>query len=57
MAPEYRFYGLQALGRDGKGNHLASVEDMASHYLSEIRSLQPQWLRGDRAQRSKENGH
>lgn len=34
-------YGLQALGIDGKGKFHNSLEEMASHYLQEILSLQP----------------
>lgn len=35
------FYGLQARGLDGKEPPLRSVEEMASVYLREIRSVQP----------------
>jgi thioesterase domain-containing protein len=35
-------YGLQAQGLDGKENPLTQVEDMASLYLQEIRTIQPQ---------------
>ncbi len=34
-------YGLQSLGLDGKQKPLQRVEDMASHYIQEIRTLQP----------------
>ncbi len=36
------FYGLQALGLDGKSAPLTSVEEMATAYLKEIRQIQPQ---------------
>lgn len=35
------FYGLQPVGRDGKSRPLTSIEDMAHHYIEEIRSVQP----------------
>ena len=35
-------YGLQAQGLDGKQSCLTSVEDMASHYLEAIRTIQPE---------------
>jgi amino acid adenylation domain-containing protein len=35
------FYGLQSQGLDGKHPLLASVEDMAAHYVTEMRELQP----------------
>jgi amino acid adenylation domain-containing protein len=41
LAPDYPFYGLQPQGLDG-GSHFTSVEKMASHYLDEIRELQPE---------------
>jgi amino acid adenylation domain-containing protein len=34
-------YGLQSLGLDGKQKPFHRVEDMASYYISEIRTLQP----------------
>jgi amino acid adenylation domain-containing protein len=34
-------YGLQALGLDGKQAPLTSIEDMARHYIKEIRTIQP----------------
>lgn len=36
------FYGLQARGLDGKEKPFMRVEDMAAHYIDEIRSVQPQ---------------
>jgi amino acid adenylation domain-containing protein len=41
MAPDYPFYGLQSQGMDGKRPCLKSVEEMAAHYISEMRSVQP----------------
>ena len=35
------FYGLQAKGLDGKETPYTSLEDMAAHYVQEMRSLQP----------------
>jgi amino acid adenylation domain-containing protein len=42
MSPNYPLYGLQAQGLDGKRPGLGSLEEMAAHYLKEIRSIQPQ---------------
>lgn len=41
LGPDRPVYALQPPGLDGKRPFLASVEEVASHYLSEIRSLQP----------------
>lgn len=41
MAPDYPFYGLQSQGLDGKSPRLSSIEAMASHYIAEMRSVQP----------------
>ncbi len=41
LAPTHPFYGLQARGLDGRQPHLTTIEAMASHYLSEIRTVQP----------------
>lgn len=35
-------YGLQAKGMDGMQDMLTQVEDMAAHYIDEIRALQPE---------------
>ena len=40
LGPDQPFFGLQALGLDGAPAP-CSVEDMAAHYLSEIRAVQP----------------
>ena len=36
------FYGLQARGLDGKSEPYACVEEVASHYIDAIQSIQPQ---------------
>lgn len=41
MKPEQPFYGLQAAGLSGKHAWHGSVEEMATHYIKEVRSLQP----------------
>ena len=38
---EQPFYGLQPIGLDGKDVPHTRVEDMAVHYLSQVRGLQP----------------
>jgi len=35
------FYGIQCVGADGKGTPLTRIEDMAAHYVREIRQNQP----------------
>ena len=40
MKPDYPFYGLQSLGLDGNHACHTRIEDMASHYLDEIRTVQ-----------------
>jgi amino acid adenylation domain-containing protein len=40
MKPDYPFYGLQSLGLDGNHACHKRIEEMASHYLNEIRSVQ-----------------
>lgn len=42
LGPEQPVYGLQAQGLDGKRPCHRRVEEMAAHYLSEIRSVQPE---------------
>jgi amino acid adenylation domain-containing protein len=49
LAPDYPFYGLQSRGLDGIQSPLESIEDMAAHYIEEIRLLQssgPYYLGG-----------
>jgi len=41
LAPDYPFYGLQSRGLDGIQDPLTTIEDMAAHYIEEIRLLQP----------------
>lgn len=41
LGPDQPFYGLQAQGLDGKEPVLTRIEDMASHYLKEIKLKQP----------------
>lgn len=42
MGPHHPFYGLQAQGLDGSRACLATIEEMAAHYIREIRTVQPQ---------------
>jgi amino acid adenylation domain-containing protein len=42
LGDDQPFYGLQARGLDGKEKPFLRVEDMAAHYIDEIRSIQPQ---------------
>jgi amino acid adenylation domain-containing protein len=42
LGPEQPLYGIQAQGFDGNRQCQARVEDMAAHYIDEIRSVQPQ---------------
>ena len=42
MGSDQPIYGLQARGLDGVQACLRRVEDMAAHYLEEIRAVQPQ---------------
>lgn len=41
LAPEYPFYGLQSRGLDGIQPPFERIEQMAAHYIEEIRLLQP----------------
>jgi aspartate racemase len=40
MKPDYPFYGLQCQGLDGKRAGHTRLEDMAAHYIDEIRTVQ-----------------
>jgi aspartate racemase len=40
LAPEQPLYGLQAVGLDGKRKPLERVEDIAAHYIQDVRSVQ-----------------
>jgi len=42
MGPHHPFYGLQAQGLDGSRPCIATIEEMAAHYIREIRAVQPQ---------------
>ena len=42
LGSDQPLYGLQALGLDGQTAPLTRFEDMAAHYLTEIRALQPE---------------
>jgi thioesterase domain-containing protein/acyl carrier protein len=42
LAPDQPAYGLQAVGLDGKSARHITVEDMAAHYVKEVRSFQPE---------------
>ena len=42
LGTEQPFYGLQPQGLDGKHSPYQRIENMASHYLREIQTLQPQ---------------
>jgi aspartate racemase len=41
MGPTHPFYGLQSRGLDGKHDNPVSIEEMAAHYLGEVRTVQP----------------
>ena len=41
LAPDRPVYGLQAIGLDGKTPHHTSIDAMAEHYATQIRSRQP----------------
>jgi thioesterase domain-containing protein len=41
MKPDYPFYGLQSQGLNTRYARHTSIEEMASHYLNEIRTVQP----------------
>jgi len=41
MSPDFPFYGLQSQGLDGKRPCHTTIEEMAAHYISEMRSVQP----------------
>jgi thioesterase domain-containing protein len=42
MGPTHPFYGLQARGLDGAHPCMTSVEEMATQYLNDIRTVQPE---------------
>jgi amino acid adenylation domain-containing protein len=41
LGSEQPVYGLQPIGLDGKQPHHTRIEDMASHYIQEIQTIQP----------------
>lgn len=42
LDPEQPFYALQAQGLDGKQPPYNQIEEMAAHYIQEIRAIQPE---------------
>ena len=42
MSPDYPFYGFQAQGLDGVRSPFSQIEEMAAHYIREMRSVQPE---------------
>jgi amino acid adenylation domain-containing protein len=42
MGPDQPIYALQAQGTDGRGTRHTRIEEMASHYVAEIRAFQPE---------------
>ena len=42
LEPDQPFYGLQSRGLDGKEPPLTRIEEMAAHYVEEVRSVQPE---------------
>ena len=41
LGPDVPFYGLQSVGLDGRAAPLRTVGEMAAHYLTEVRRVQP----------------
>ena len=41
MAPDRPFYGLQPQGLDGKEEIHTTIEEMAAHYIKEMKTIQP----------------
>ena len=41
LAPDQQVYGLQSVGLNGATPPIERVEDMAAHYLAELRTVQP----------------
>ena len=41
LAPDQPVYGLEPLGLDGRRAPQTRIEDMATHYLEEVRAVQP----------------
>lgn len=41
LGPDQPVYGLQSVGLDAREHPLTRIEDMATHYVSELRTIQP----------------
>jgi thioesterase domain-containing protein len=41
LGPDQPFYGIRSQGLDGKHSPITTVDEMAIHYLNEIRAFQP----------------
>ena len=41
LGKDQPFYGLQPIGLDGKSSPLTRIEDMATHYIEALRTVQP----------------
>jgi thioesterase domain-containing protein/acyl carrier protein len=41
LGPDYPLYGFQSRGLDGRARPLSTIEEMADHYLSELKSVRP----------------
>jgi amino acid adenylation domain-containing protein len=42
MSPDHPFYGLQAQGLNGERPCFTRVEEMAAHYIQELKTIQPE---------------
>lgn len=42
LSPEQPFWGLQSRGLDGREEPYTTIEEMAAHYVHEVRTLQPE---------------
>jgi len=42
LGPDQPFYGLQAKGLDGKQEPHTTIKQMATHYIAEMREVQPE---------------
>jgi acyl-CoA synthetase (AMP-forming)/AMP-acid ligase II/thioesterase domain-containing protein/acyl carrier protein len=42
LGPEQPFYGIQCRGLDGEEEPFTKIDDMAAHYVREIRKVQPE---------------
>jgi thioesterase domain-containing protein len=41
LAPDYPLYGLQSVGLDGECQPLVTIQEMATRYIKELRTIQP----------------